>query len=166
MVYSDFFLTLEPLKLYALNVTRLVWLTRSPLNRVATNRVNLTWLPVGFLIFLYCFRVPVIGGFASVGIPCHCLCIRPYTCFSVIAYFSLSLVYNFVLAKLINKINKNKIIFSCEDIFLMWGLLTECEICTRKYLPEVFIQTERRRSEVCTKKQKANTFPYKPSKRG
>ena len=70
------FLTLEPLKLYILNVTHLVWLTRSPLNRVATNRVNLTWLPVGFLILLYCFRVPVIGGFASVGIPCHCLCIR------------------------------------------------------------------------------------------
>ena len=29
-----------------------------------------------------------------------------YVCFSVIVYFSLSLVYNFVLAKFINKINK------------------------------------------------------------
>ena len=29
-----------------------------------------------------------------------------------------------------------------------------------KYLPEVFVQIERRRSEVCAKKQKANTFPY------
>ena len=27
------------------------------------------------------------------------------------------------------------------------------------------VQTERRRSEVCSKKQKANTFPYRPSKR-
>ena len=91
----------EPLKLYVLNVSRLVWLTRSPLNCVASNCVNLTWLPVGFLIFLYCFRVPVIGGFASVGIPCHSVYV--YICFSVIVYFSLSLVYNFVLAKLINK---------------------------------------------------------------
>ena len=44
------------------------------------------------------------------------------------------------------------------------GLLTECEVCTGKYLPEVFVQTERRRSEICAKKQKVNTFPYRPSK--
>ena len=65
-------------------------------------------------------------------------------------------------------------------------LLTECEVCTRKYfplvfvqtkrrrsevymgkyLPLVFVQTKRRRSEVCAKKPQANTFPYRPSKRG
>ena len=28
-------------------------------------------------------------------------------------------------------------------------LLTECEVCTVKYLPEVFVQTGRRRSQVC-----------------
>ena len=28
-------------------------------------------------------------------------------------------------------------------------ILTECDVCTVKYLPEVFVQTERRRSEVC-----------------
>jgi hypothetical protein len=44
------------------------------------------------------------------------------------------------------------------------GLLTESEVCTGKYLPEVFVQTERRRSEVCADKPKANTFPYRPSK--
>jgi hypothetical protein len=44
------------------------------------------------------------------------------------------------------------------------GLLTESEVCTEKYLPEVFVQTERRRSEVCADKPKANTFPYRPSK--
>ena len=43
-------------------------------------------------------------------------------------------------------------------------LLTEIEVCMGKYLPEVFVQTERRRSEVCADKPKANTFPYKPSK--
>ena len=31
-------------------------------------------------------------------------------------------------------------------------LLTECEVCIGKYLSEVFVQTERRRSEVCAKK--------------
>ena len=36
-------------------------------------------------------------------------------------------------------------------------LLTEREVCTGKYLPEVFVQTERRGSEVCAKKTKANT---------
>jgi hypothetical protein len=44
------------------------------------------------------------------------------------------------------------------------GLLTESEVCMGKYLPEVFLQTERRRSEVCADKPKANTFPYRPSK--
>ena len=33
-------------------------------------------------------------------------------------------------------------------------LLTECEVCTGKYLPEVFMQTERQRSVVCAKKGK------------
>ena len=33
-------------------------------------------------------------------------------------------------------------------------------------LHEVFVQTERRRSEVCAKKPKANTSRYRPSKRG
>ena len=37
-------------------------------------------------------------------------------------------------------------------------------LLTGKYLPEVFVQTERRRSEVCEDKPKANTFPYRPSK--
>ena len=45
-------------------------------------------------------------------------------------------------------------------------LLTEREVCTGKYLPEVFVQTERRRSEVYAKKHKENIFPYRPSKRG
>ena len=44
------------------------------------------------------------------------------------------------------------------------GLLTDSEVCTGKYLPEVFVQTERRRSEICSDKPKANTFPYRPSK--
>jgi hypothetical protein len=44
------------------------------------------------------------------------------------------------------------------------GLLTESDVCTGKYLREVFVQTERRRSEVCADKPKANTFPYRPSK--
>ena len=45
-------------------------------------------------------------------------------------------------------------------------LLTECEVCTGKYLPEVFVQTKRRKREVCAKIPKANTFPHRPSKRG
>ena len=39
------------------------------------------------------------------------------------------------------------------------GLLTECEVCTGKYLPEVFVQTERRMSEVCAKKTEGKYFP-------
>ena len=38
-------------------------------------------------------------------------------------------------------------------------LLTECEVCTGKYLPEVFVQTERRRSEVCAEKAEGKYFP-------
>ena len=45
------------------------------------------------------------------------------------------------------------------------GLLTECEVCAGKYLPEIFVQTERRRSDVCAKKTEG-TIPYRSSKRG
>ena len=38
-------------------------------------------------------------------------------------------------------------------------LLTECEVFTGKYLPEVFVQTERRRSEVCEEKTEGKYFP-------
>ena len=44
-------------------------------------------------------------------------------------------------------------------------LLTQCDVCVGKYLPEVFVQTKRR-SEVCAKKQKLNTFQSGQSKRG
>jgi hypothetical protein len=43
-------------------------------------------------------------------------------------------------------------------------LLSESEVCTGKYFPEFFVQTERRWSEVCADKSKANTFPHWPSK--
>jgi hypothetical protein len=39
------------------------------------------------------------------------------------------------------------------------ALLTECEVCTGKYLPEVLVQRERRRSEVCAKKPEDKYFP-------
>ena len=29
-----------------------------------------------------------------------------------------------------------------------------CEVCTGKYLPEVFVQTEQRRSEICKEKRR------------
>ena len=46
-------------------------------------------------------------------------------------------------------------------------LLTECEVCTEKYLPEAFVRTERRRREVCEEKNpRANAFPYRVNKRG
>ena len=45
-------------------------------------------------------------------------------------------------------------------------LLTEYEDCTGKYCLRFFVQTKRRRSEVCAIKTKGNTFPYRPSKRG
>ena len=45
-------------------------------------------------------------------------------------------------------------------------LCTESEVCTMKYLPKVFVQTEQQVSEVCVKKPKANTFLYGPSKQG
>ena len=38
-------------------------------------------------------------------------------------------------------------------------LSTECEVCTRKHLPEVFVQTERRRSEVSGEKTEGKYFP-------
>ena len=37
-------------------------------------------------------------------------------------------------------------------------LLTECEVCAEKYLLEVFIQTDRRRSEVCAEKIEGKYF--------
>ena len=37
-------------------------------------------------------------------------------------------------------------------------LLIEGEVCTRKYLPEAFVQTEQRRSEDCAKKPKEIFF--------
>ena len=40
------------------------------------------------------------------------------------------------------------------EVLKIKGLLTECEGCTGKYLPEVFLQTERRRSEVCAKNRR------------
>ena len=38
-------------------------------------------------------------------------------------------------------------------------LLTDCEVCTGKYLLEVFVKTERRREEVCVGKTKGKDFP-------
>ena len=38
-------------------------------------------------------------------------------------------------------------------------LLTECEVCRGKYLPEVLVQTKRRRREVCAKKPEGKYFP-------
>ena len=38
-------------------------------------------------------------------------------------------------------------------------ILTECEVCTEKYLPGVFVQTERRRSNVCAEKTEGKYFP-------
>jgi hypothetical protein len=47
------------------------------------------------------------------------------------------------------------------------GLLTEREVCTVKYQTEVFlVWTERRRSEVHTKKQRSDISQYRPNKRG
>ena len=40
-------------------------------------------------------------------------------------------------------------------------LLTECEVCTEKYLPEVFAQTERRRSVVSAKKNRGEMLSRK-----
>ena len=55
--------------------------------------------------------------------------------------------------------------YPSEDWFLSTSSIQE--VNTGKLdLPEVFVQTERRSSEVCAKKQKTNTFPYRPSKRG
>jgi hypothetical protein len=51
-----------------------------------------------------------------------------------------------------------------QNVLNIKGLLTESEVCTGKYLPEIFVQTERRKSEVCADKPKANIFPYRPSK--
>ena len=41
-----------------------------------------------------------------------------------------------------------------NNLFIIDYLLTECEVCTGKYLPEVFVQTERRRSEICAEKNR------------
>ena len=38
-------------------------------------------------------------------------------------------------------------------------LLTKCEVCTGKYLPEVFVQTEPRRSGVCAEHSKGKYLP-------
>ena len=45
-------------------------------------------------------------------------------------------------------------------------LLTECEVCTGKYCLSFFVQTERRRSEVCAIKTEGNSLQCRPSKRG
>ena len=52
------------------------------------------------------------------------------------------------------------VVVSCESDYL----LTKCEVCTGKYLPEVFEQIERRRNEVCAENTRANTFPHRPKK--
>ena len=40
-------------------------------------------------------------------------------------------------------------------------LLIETEVCTGKYLPEIFVETERRRSEICAKKTECKYFPLR-----
>ena len=46
-------------------------------------------------------------------------------------------------------------------------LLTECDVCTGKYLAEVFVQTQRRRSELSAeKKTSVSNLPYEPKKQG
>ena len=46
-------------------------------------------------------------------------------------------------------------------------LLTECKVCTGKYLSEVFVQTVRRKSEVCVEENRGQILlPYRPNKRG
>ena len=42
--------------------------------------------------------------------------------------------------------------------------LTECEVCTGKYYPRFFVQTEQRRSEVCVIKTEGNSLQCRPSK--
>ena len=44
--------------------------------------------------------------------------------------------------KYVHNIHDPELIYDSKD------LLTECEVCKEKYLPEVFVQIERRRSEV------------------
>ena len=45
-----------------------------------------------------------------------------------------------------------------SDIWIDY-LLTEREVCTGNYFPEVFVQTERRRSEICAEKTEGKYFP-------
>ena len=52
-----------------------------------------------------------------------------------------------------------RLLFMSNTLLSTKGLLTECEVCRGKYLPEVFVQTERRRSEVCAKKNEGKYFP-------
>ena len=42
--------------------------------------------------------------------------------------------------------------------------LTEFEVCTGKYLPVVFVQTERRRNKVCAEKAESKHFPAQTGK--
>ena len=42
-------------------------------------------------------------------------------------------------------------VYMCIYVYIDY-LLTECEVCSGKYFPESFVQTERRRSEVCAEK--------------
>ena len=53
------------------------------------------------------------------------------------------------------------LLYSFKDWRDIKYLLTEREVHTVKYLPEVFVRSERQRPQVCTKKQKANTYEYK-----
>ena len=59
----------------------------------------------------------------------------------------------------------------CDGVFCFYMtssidyLLTECEVYMGKYLPEVFLDTERRINEVCAVKTKGKSFSYRVNKR-
>ena len=50
--------------------------------------------------------------------------------------------------------------FSFQHLYIyIKGLLTECEVCTGKYFPEVFVQTERRKERGLCEKNEGKYFP-------
>ena len=59
---------------------------------------------------------------------------------------------------------------SNHNIACINGLLTECEVCTGKYLPEVFVHADRATKErgLCVKTEGKYypVHPYRPSNRG
>ena len=70
------------------------------------------------------------------------------------------IIFIFICIKILlflNRILKPGTISSTSALSL--GLLTECEACTGKHLPDVFVQTERRRNRGLCRKTEGKYFP-------